>query len=143
MTDSEEVPSISKLGAACCGKEIVRTAWMTPCANERHVARFGLQVDPWRLDECAECEFCGGCVTHVCYRDDASTLLHADWFMAFPAYGEPECGHMGGPVHLVPSQGLEACNLSPGHDGRHRTRKGWWWAQEAAGAVLTEGHADA
>jgi hypothetical protein len=107
--------------------------WTTPCGNARYMARFGLQVDPWDLDRCVECEMCGGCLTHLCYRDEQNILGHADWFMPFPAYGEPECGHMGGPAHLVPSSyPPEACNLAPGHLDRHRTRAGWWWAQEPA-----------
>lgn len=102
--------------------------WETPCANPRYLTHFGLQVDPWRLDECSECEFCGSCITHLCYRDDASTLLHLDWFRHFANPGEPECNDIGGPAHLVPSQHKpRKCNRAPGHDGKHRTRHGWSW----------------
>lgn len=101
----------------------------SPCVNERYLAHFGLQVDPWLLDECAECEFCGSCVIHICYRDDASTLLHLDWFKDFANPGEPECGSVGGPPNLVPSQYQpRACQLPAGHDGKHRARMGWHWA---------------
>ncbi|MEU6990324.1 hypothetical protein ABZ953_06635 [Streptomyces sp. NPDC046465] len=100
----------------------------TPCANERYLAHFGLQVDPWRLDECRECEFCGSCQIHICYSDDASTLLHLDWFKDFATPGDPECGHIGGPANLVPSTYQpRPCNRVPGHDGKHRARMGWSW----------------
>lgn len=105
---------------------MVARPWETPCANRRYTAHFGILVDPWRLDECGECEFCGSCVAHMCYRDDVSTLLHLDWFKAFPAYGEPECGSIGGPKHL-PEYEPRPCNLAPGHDGKHRARMGWSW----------------
>jgi hypothetical protein len=96
------------------------------------MAHFGLQaVDPWRLDECVECEFDGGCVTHFCYRDDASTLLHLDWFRPFANLGEPECGHIGGPTHLVGNPYKpRPCNLAAGHKGKHRARIGWSWPAE-------------
>lgn len=104
-----------------------RRPWGTPCANERYLAHFGLQVDPWRLDECTECEFCGSCVTHICYRDDASTLLHLDHFKDFANPGEPECGSIGGPKHL-PEYEPRPCNLPVGHGGKkHRARMGWSW----------------
>lgn len=107
------------------------TAWTTPCTNTSWLARLGLQVDPWRLDECAECVFCGACATHVCYRDEASTLLHLDHFLAFAQHGEPECGHIGGPAHLVPSRYTPtACQLAARHDGKHRAHKGWSWSAD-------------
>lgn len=107
---------------------MVARPWETPCANRRYTAYFGLLVDPWLLDECSECEFCGSCVAHMCYRDDASTLLHLDWFKAFADPGGPECTDVGGPSHLVPSQYKpRKCNRPPGHDGKHRTRHGWSW----------------
>jgi hypothetical protein len=100
----------------------------TPCANERYLAHFGLQVDPWNLDDCRECELCGSCQIHICYRDDASTLLHLDWFKDFANPGETECGHVGGPAHLVPSQYQpRPCQLPDGHEGKHRSRMGWSW----------------
>ncbi|MFC1420774.1 hypothetical protein [Streptacidiphilus cavernicola] len=114
------------------------TVWVPECGNERYMAWLGVQVDPWNLDECRECEFCGGCAVHTCYRDDKSTLLHADWFMPFPAHGEPECGEMGGPAHLVPaSYPPEPCNLAPDHGGKHRTRAGWSWPQTSAAPVVS------
>lgn len=100
----------------------------TPCANERYLAHFGVQVDPWDLDQCAECEFCGSCITHLCYRDDASTLLHMDHFKDFASPGQPECDHVGGPAHLVPSQYKpRKCNRVASHEGKHRARMGWSW----------------
>jgi len=113
----------------------VARPWETPCTNERYLAHFGLQVDPWDLDECAECEFCGSCVAHICYRSDADTLLHLDWFKDFANPGEPECGSVGGPPNLVPSQyEPRPCNLPPGHDGKHRARMGWHWPVDHAKA---------
>lgn len=103
----------------------------TPCADERYLAHFGLQVDPWNLDNCRECEFCGSCQVHICYRDDASTLLHLDHFKdASPS--EPECGHIGGPPHLVPSRyEPRPCQLAVGHKEKHRSRMGWSWPLRA------------
>jgi hypothetical protein len=104
------------------------TTWETPCANRRYTAHFGILVDPWHLDECTECEFCGSCVAHICYRDGASTLLHLDHFKDFATPGEPECGHAGGPPHLVPSRYQpRSCQLPSEHDGKHRARMGWSW----------------
>jgi hypothetical protein len=102
----------------------------SPCANERYLAHFGLQVDPWNLDQCIECELCGSCQTHICYSDEASSVLHMDWFRDFASPGEDECGHIGGPSNLVPStyQPRE-CNRVCGHDGKHRARMGWSWPQ--------------
>ena len=104
-------------------------AWKTPCANRTYTAHFGILVDPWHLDECAECEFCGSCVAHICHRDDASVLLHLGWFKDFASPGEEECSHVGGPAHLVPSTYRpRPCNLPAGHGGKkHRARMGWSW----------------
>lgn len=108
----------------------------TPCANRRYTAHFGVLVDPWRLDECAECEMCGSCITHMCYRDEACSLLHMDWFKDFASPTEEECDNVGGPAHLVPSEYKpRKCNRAAGHDGKHRARVGWSWPavrQEAA-----------
>lgn len=104
--------------------------WKTPCANRRYTAHFGILVDPWLLDECSQCEFCGNCTAHICYyRDDASTLRHLDHFKDFANPGEPECGSMGGPAHLTPSRyEPRPCNLPAGHGGKaHRSRMGWSW----------------
>ncbi|MCX4596151.1 hypothetical protein OG819_42820 [Streptomyces sp. NBC_01549] len=101
--------------------------WETPCTNESYLAHFGLQVDPWNLDQCTECEFCGSCVAHICYRSDADTLLHLDWFKDFANPGEPECGSIGGPKHLLPEYEPRPCNLPPGHGAKHRARMGWSW----------------
>lgn len=107
--------------------------WKSPCANHRYAARFGALVDPRLLAECIECEFCGSCVTRMCYRDDASTLLHLDHFKDFADPGERECNDIGGPAHLVPSRYKpRKCNLTPGHDGKHRTRHGWSWLARTA-----------
>lgn len=110
-----------------------QTTWSrygTPCTNERYMASFGLQVDPWNLDECTECELCAGCLTHLCYRDEASALLHMDWFRDFASPGETECDHIGGPANLVPSTYRpRKCNLVAGHTGKHRARMGWSWPQ--------------
>ncbi|MEH0586197.1 hypothetical protein QA942_19755 [Streptomyces sp. B21-106] len=85
------------------------------------------KVDPWRLDECAECELCGGCAVHECQQDDASVLLHLDWFKDFANPGDLECGSVGQP----PSQTRyepRPCNLPVGHGGKkHRARMGWSW----------------
>lgn len=106
------------------------TAWKTPCANRTYTAHFGILVDPWLLDQCSECEFCGSCVAHICYRDDDSTLLHLDHFKDFASLGETECDHIGGPHHLVPSTYQpRKCNLAAGHGGKHRARMGWSWPQ--------------
>lgn len=106
----------------------------TPCADEKYMAKFGLQVDPWNLDECRECEMCGGCLTHLCFRDDASALLHMDWFAPFASPGQTECGHIGRPAHLPLSEGkARPCQLPAEHAGKHRSRTGWsWTAKEAA-----------
>jgi hypothetical protein len=101
----------------------------TPCINERYLAHFGLQVDPWDLDQCVECELCGSCAAHICYRSEADTLLHLDWFRDFASPGETECGHIGGPRHL-PEYEPHACQLPAGHDGKHRARMGWAWPAE-------------
>ena len=104
-----------------------RPAWKTPCAHPTYTAHFGILVDPWRLDECSECEFCGSCVAHLCYRGDASTLLHLDHFKDFANPGEPECGTVGRPAHLSRYE-PRPCNLPAGHGGgRHRARMGWSW----------------
>lgn len=100
----------------------------SPCADARYMARFGLQVDPWDLDQCVECELCAGCAVHLCQRDEASIVLHADWFMAFASPGEVECGSVGGPPNLVPSQyAPRPCQLPDRHKGTHRARMGWAW----------------
>ncbi|MFW3477444.1 hypothetical protein [Streptomyces microflavus] len=103
-------------------------AWTTPCADPRLLQQNGLVVAPWNLDECVHCVFCGMCAAHFCYRDDANTILHLDHFLRFAQYGEPECGHIGGPAHLVPARyEPTACQLTAGHDGKHKARKGWSW----------------
>ena len=100
----------------------------SPCTSERYMAHYGLQVDPWNLDECTECELCGGCATHFCYSDESRAVLHMDWFRDFASPGETECGSVGGPPNLVPSQYQpRACQMPAGHDGRHRARMGWSW----------------
>jgi hypothetical protein len=88
-----------------------------------------LRLGPWRIDECAECELCGGCATHECYEKDSTAVLHMDWFRDFASPGEPECGSIGGPADCVPSQYRpRPCNLPAGHDGdNHRARMGWSW----------------
>ncbi|MGW0584383.1 hypothetical protein ACWD25_52760 [Streptomyces sp. NPDC002920] len=104
-----------------------RRPWETPCANRRYTAHFGILVDPWRLDECGECEYCGSCATHMCHRDDATALRHLDWFKDFANPGEPECGSAGRPKHLTNYE-PRPCNLPAGHGGeRHRARMGWSW----------------
>ncbi|MFF2852714.1 hypothetical protein ACFVT5_41435 [Streptomyces sp. NPDC058001] len=86
------------------------------------------KVDPWRLDECTECELDGCCAMHECYNDDSSTVLHMDWFRDFASPDEVECGSVGGPVNLVPSQyAPRPCQLPTGHNGKHRARTGWSW----------------
>ena len=98
------------------------------CASERYQQAMGFQVDPWNLDECRECELCGGCATHFCYRDEKSSALHLDWFRDFASPGETECGSVGGPSNLVPSQYRpRPCQLLAGHRGVHRARMGWSW----------------
>ena len=96
------------------------SAFDSPC-----LAKLG----PWRLDECVECELDGGCATHECYQDERSIVLHMDWFRAFASPGEPECGSVGGPPNLVPSQyAPRPCQLPARHKGRkHRARMGWAW----------------
>lgn len=88
-----------------------------------------LRLGPWRIDECVECELCAGCATHQCYSDEQSTILHLDWFRDFASPGEPECGSIGGPPNLVPSQyAPRPCQLLAGHGGKnHRARTGWSW----------------
>lgn len=75
-----------------------------------------------------ECEFCGGCPTHDCQRDDAMVLLHIEHFAVFAELGEEACGHIGGPPHLVPDRyPPDICLLPAGHDGKHRSPQGWHW----------------
>ncbi|MEH0417855.1 hypothetical protein [Streptomyces sp. B21-083] len=95
-----------------------------------------LRLGPWRLDECVECELDGGCATHECYRDASSAVLHMDWFRDFASPGEAECGSVGGPSNLVPSQyAPRPCQLPAEHEGRtHRARMGWSWP--AAGRAV-------
>ncbi len=109
-----------------------RSSWTSPldspCAMEHYQRAMGYQVDPWDLDDCVECELDGGCVTHLCYRNEKSAALHLDWFMPFASPGETECGHVGGPRHLVPSEYRpRPCQLPDQHKGRHRSRMGWSW----------------
>lgn len=90
------------------------------------------KIDPWRLDECTECELDGGCATHECYTDDSSSVLHMDWFRDFASPGETECGSVGAPENLVPSQyAPRPCQLPTGHGGKHRARTGWSWPLKA------------
>jgi hypothetical protein len=88
-------------------------------------------LGPWRLDECRECELCAGCATHECYAEEASAVLHMDWFRDFASPGEPECGAMGGPASQVPAPyAPRPCQLPAGHKGsKHRARMGWAWGK--------------
>lgn len=111
--------------------------WMSvldsPCASERYQEAMDYQVDPWDVADCAECELCGGCATHFCYRDEKSSALHMGWFVDFASPGEEECGSVGGPPNLVPSQYQpRPCQLPAGHKGKHRARMGWSWPARRA-----------
>ena len=100
----------------------------SPCIDEGYLDRSGVQVDPWNFDQCAECEYCGSCIAHLCYSSDNSALLHMDWFKDFASPDETECGHIGGPANLVPTiYQPRPCNLAVGHDGAHRALMGWSW----------------
>ncbi|WP_329131646.1 hypothetical protein OG552_10760 [Streptomyces sp. NBC_01476] len=99
------------------------------CGSERYQQQMGFQVDPWDLDDCTECELCGGCATHFCYRNEKSSALHMDWFIAFASPGGPECGSIGRPPRLPHAEGKERpCQLTADHKGKHRSRMGWSWA---------------
>lgn len=100
----------------------------SPCASERYQQQMGFQVDPWDLDDCAECELCGGCATHWCYREEKLAALHMSWFIDFASPGETECGVVGRPPRLPHAGGRERpCQLPAEHEGKHRARMGWSW----------------
>lgn len=106
----------------------------SPCASERYQQAMGYQVDPWDVVDCTECELCGGCATHFCYRDVQSSALHMDWFRDFASPGEEECGSIGRPPGCPLAEGKERpCQLPAGHGGKkHRARMGWSWAARKA-----------
>lgn len=105
-----------------------KSALNSPCANEWYQQQMGYQVDPWDLDDCTECELCGGCATHWCYREEKLAALHVGWFIDFASPGETECGSVGRPPQLPHAEGKQRpCQLPAGHKGKHRARMGWSW----------------
>lgn len=79
------------------------------------------------------CEFCGGCPDHDCARDDWAILAHIEHFSPFASLDETACGHIGGPAHLVANPyPPDICLLTEGHDGKHRSPKGWTWPAKEA-----------